>query len=904
MHGALAMNNRLTSVVKALRFSLLAALLALAAWFALSRFAVTDASIVSNAGQGAVVHADEQGSRGDTNQLGAFSTQTVVTSTLSGCMEVIPDTYQHTVRSAQSQLMLVFEGTPTAGRLVLTSCGVKPGKHHTIYLNGQPAAQAQEDVFSACNCYSSGQPVTYTLGNPNAVVSGWNLISITNDADVTDDWIAYHAQIILEGNLTGPVMEEFAFTSDDGSTRHAAYQLPIGYEPGVRVPLLVSIGGTDEDRWEALYRFAQRASDRGWFLLAPDVRQLEAESGGRTASLPTQHDIVDAINYMKTQFSVDASRVYMSGYSTGGGVAATVAAKYPHVFAAVADWAGPTDLNEWVNQRGDVFKHYVIIEDFGCPYIGTTIACPFEWQRRSARAMTENLKHVPMAIVHGRADTAVPFEQSEKFYEQMAQYYDPEANNKQCVWHDGGHDERLSEFEGLDWMASFTLNANPADIMIRADEDKDYYWVTIHQRAWRGKFREGWSAVLANYDLSTHVISATVKDQRLYEDGYLPLDVSFDLRAMGFNPSASYTVEDSNVATGDFVLRLAVLPVDGYLTLSPERDEPGGGVHHQYLIYPFPPSELITVTFQQGVGPTAEYNGVKDSYIYRYSPTDNHATDPELLVNYDGSLLGLLKFDLSRILPQAVVKKAHLTLHLTSSRDSSIDVSLYKLVQHWVDTETTWNQPWATPGPQPVVDYDPTPMSGVSNVRYSGPYVFNLKPVLKDWLAGTVPNEGVLIGRPLSGGSGSVYYRFASSEAGDASRRPKLEIVYMLPSPTPTPTNTSTPSPTATPTCTPTATPSPTSTPTATPSLTPTPTATVTATATTTATATLTPTATATRTATATNTATATTTATAISTATYTPAPYRLYLPMAIRPFALLGSATGQRIQHRVWNGW
>ena len=36
---------------------------------------------------------------------------------------------------------------------------------------------------------------------------------------------------------------------------------------------------------------------------------------------------------MKTHFNVDANRIYMSGFSSGGGVAATVAAKYPHIFA-------------------------------------------------------------------------------------------------------------------------------------------------------------------------------------------------------------------------------------------------------------------------------------------------------------------------------------------------------------------------------------------------------------------------------------------------------------------------------------------------------------------------------------------------------------------------------------------
>ena len=142
--------------------------------------------------------------------------------------------------------------------------------------------------------------------------------------------------------------------------------------------------------------------------------------------------------------------------------------------------------------------------------------------------MTENLKHVPVAIVHGESDDRVSFEQSEQFYHKMAEYYAPEAHDKLFKPHDGGHADALPDWEGLDWMAGFTLNANPTDIMIRADEDKDYYWVTVHQRGYLGTFREGWTAVLASYDLSTQVISATIQDQRLFDGGSLPVDVTFD----------------------------------------------------------------------------------------------------------------------------------------------------------------------------------------------------------------------------------------------------------------------------------------------------------------------------------------------------------------------------------------
>ncbi len=722
-----------------------------------------------------------------------LSAQEVITSQPSTCMAIDGD--GRTVKTASSKMLFVWEGTPSTASLVLTSCGVKPEQHHTVYINGQPAVQVEDDPFSsACVCIEEGQTgqgghtLIYPLDDPTLVVKGWNYISITNDQDVWDDWVAYDARLVLAGPVTQTMMGTFAFVSSyDGSDRHARYQLPIGYDPAVSVPLLVSIAGTKEDqKWEDLYRFASQANERGWLLLSPNLRNLFGEVRGRTASLENQHDIIDAINYMKAHFAVDPYRIYMSGFSTGGGIAATVAAKYPNVFAAVVDWAGPTDLGEWEQQLSSL-----ISLDFGCPPQGPG-QCPIEWQRRSARSMTENLKHVPLAIVHGRADTAVPFEQSEKLYLKMAEYYDPAAHNKESVWHDGGHADQLPSFDGLSWMAGFTLNPNPTDIMIRADEDKDYYWVSTHQRAWLGKFREGWSAVLASYDPGTRVISATVQDQRLYENGFLPLDVSFDLSAMGLDPYAGYTVEDYNITTGDYVLRRGVLPADGKLTVSVERDE-AGGVHHQYLLYPFEAPALVEVSLQQHVSPDAGYTGAKDTHIYQYDPTQNYAGDDRLVINYGRSFRGLLTFDLDTIPPQADLKEAHLRLYLNAvSGSGSIAVSLHKLLVDWVDNQATWNEaadglPWGTAGAQGMgSDYDPVPIDERS--VYQNTFgTFNLKSVVTEWLTGVSPNEGVLILGPELG-SGSTRYRFDSSESGDPNRRPALEIRYMMPSSSPTPT--------------------------------------------------------------------------------------------------------------------
>jgi poly(3-hydroxybutyrate) depolymerase len=509
---------------------------------------------------------------------------TTITSTVGkGCLIVTAD--RKGVQSAEGQVLLFYEGIPEAAYLVLTSCGVNPSKHHTIYLNGKPVAQSKDDAYHICMCNGRGRPVAYRLDDPSIVINGWNHISITNDADITDSWMVHSLQLVIKGDLTHAVIEEFSFTSSyDGSTRYAVYQIPLGYVPGARVPLLVSIGGTLEDKWDALSRFTHQANMRGWLLMAPDVRQVERGSLGRTAALGTQHDIIDAIHWMSRHFDVDINRIYMSGFSTGGGIAATVAAKYPDVFAAVVVWKGPTDLLQWIEQRPQLY-YGLVTYDFGCPPQGSPTACPFEWRRRSAREFVMNLKHVPMAIVHGRADERVSFAQSKDFYDKMATFYSPAKYNKLAIWHDGGHVDSLPEFDGLDFMAGFALNKNPADIMIRTDESKSYYWVYILQRDWNGRKVDGFSNVIASYDLNARVISATVWDERVLEGATLPVDIVFDLRAMGFDPFIAYTIEDHRLPSGESKLHKDVWPLDGRLTISLPRTQPGEE-RHRYLIYP------------------------------------------------------------------------------------------------------------------------------------------------------------------------------------------------------------------------------------------------------------------------------------------------------------------------------
>ena len=780
---------------------------------------------------------------------GAPASLVVITSTTGAydnepCMVITPT--GTTVVSVEAQVFVpVFEGTPISARLVITSCGVRQGDRHGIYVNGQRVAEVQANIGPACSFCGDGRSDSYVI-DPNVVVRGWNAISITNDASVSRGWTAHAPKLVIAGELRSAVISEFS----TAPKRWASYQIPMDYDPNQSHPLLVLVGATFGDEFHGFrkqYRqgtllrpVAQLAGERGWLVLAPSVRECEAREveagdyrgGGRTASKETQRDFVNAIDYMKTHFNVDAGRVYMSGFSSGGGVAAEIAVKYPDVFAAVVNWAGPNDLLEYVTegQRIDL-KSTMIHYDFGCWVSGDPAdQCGPWWKSRAARESSQNLKHVPMATIHGRADAEVPIHQSEQFYNSMARDYVPEEKNKLFLYHDGGCVDTVAGFDELEWMSQFRLNACPLEFKIRSDENKSYYWVTFHQKDWNGNTGHIYSQVEARYDPATRAISATVEDQRAYQYGNLPLDVDFDLWRLaecfpGLDPAAAYSVEDRNLNTGDYVLRRDVVPAAGRLTVSLDRDRLRAVKHH-FLIYPYPAPELITVTLQQGVGPNPSYGGVADTYLDAWNPKTNYCTLGDFVLTYNGTMAGLLRFELSAIPADAVVKSAHLGLYRKPNSAPSLDVSLHKMVRSWSAIQATWQQAslgqlWGAPGVTGEgSDYVAKPVGTVS-VAAGGFYVFNVGSLFPDWLAGG--NDGLLIAGPRHEGSGSVWYRFASSEANVPNQRPKLVIVYMLPSDEPTPTNTATHSPTPTQSPTPTATGTATEifTPTSTPSPTP-----------------------------------------------------------------------------------
>jgi dienelactone hydrolase len=717
------------------------------------------------------------------------------------------------VRVAGPETMLLqWEGIPYTAKLRVNAV------QHPIYLTGHLVGFTPAEGTGSCECNDGTNQddklFEYDL-DLDWIIQGWNQITVTNEADVYDEWKASHAHIVMIGNITGTTRSYFRIGEDfDGSPVVGGVQLPIGHDPGVATPLLISIPGSGEDKDDALSRYAIQANERGWLTAAPDLRKgwnYSLAKPARSPSLAVQADVMSLLQHMRDNYHVDTTRVYLAGFSTGGGIATTMAAKYPDVFAGVLEYAGPSDYAAWYVDRGDI--RVELEREFSGGPVNN-----FQYPRRSSRALASNLQYVPVRIVHGTADDRVPYAHSQMLYEAMAQFYDPGQHNKEFVTHENGHIYPVPGVSEGD-LAFLAQHDNaiptPSELHIITDEGKSYYWLSVHKQGADDQDWDGFAEVDVRCERATSTILMTAGEGNFPEGK--PLAVTLDLADMAFDPGIAYDIEEYDRATGEFELHTAVWPVDGRLTLTvPVNDQ--GTVRREFVIYPASGIELQTVRLQQE---ESGYSGATDTYITAYEPEMSHGGEDRLLLAYDTRRQSLLHFDLSPVPGGVLIKSAQLTVHLLETRGNSINISVYEMLRPWYYIEATWSyagqgQSWNQPGIGEGSDRSSTAEYTVEGVRWQGPYPFNLKPLVERWLAAPQDNHGlILIG---SGSYSSYSYPLASAEYGDPGKRPVLEIKFMYPRPTPTvtPTSTTTPTPTSSPTPTLPGTSTPTQTATAT----------------------------------------------------------------------------------------
>jgi len=540
---------------------------------------------------------------------------------------------------ASGVVHLTWQGRVERAQLVLSVAGTKAA--HPIKVNGHVAALAP--------VHPAGQPCSdeayfYLDIPPEVLVQGDNLVQITDDALPGDRWTAANVRIQVFGDLAIPPAGEadragqtgtadlpaaiatfiFPFTNPhDGSTQEAIAQIPDGYESTTPTPLLIAVHPRSSVMEWGIDEFGDAADARGWLLASPQMhgrwpipegcfedppRDCQYEDqvlAGTTsptaspkpgayayASLESQYDVIGTVTYMVENYNVDPDRIYLTGYSMGGQGVIIIAAKFPHLFAAVFDNKGPTNMFEWYDEQAAYYgdpdttfvramrkECYIVIEDTNTPAYPSsalgTPANPICYQRRSGVRFAGNYLHIPISMTHSTSDALVPIHHSRDLRDAINNFgpdqpaslfedttYDPD----ECP---SGHCYEPEPAAVLDFLENFTLNNTPTHVNITTDESKSYYWMNLAQTG-----GDHWSQVeVTSYPLSTTVM-ATVSDTH-------PLTVAFNLGStpiteiipqpgMGL-PATTYLVKGgSNNALHNYTsgYLTTTLPTTGQFTLT------------------------------------------------------------------------------------------------------------------------------------------------------------------------------------------------------------------------------------------------------------------------------------------------------------------------------------------------
>ena len=221
-------------------------------------------------------------------------------------------------------------------------------------------------------------------------------------------------------------------------------------------------------------------------------------------------------------------------------------------------------------------------------------------------------------------------------------------------------------------------------------------------------------------------------------------------------------------------------------------------------------SEPKQVVLQDGLN---GYAGASDTTLNVWVPDANSSAESQLLLRYNRGttaqthMAPVLRFDVTSVPKQAQLTSARLELYLAESGADYSDMraEVYRLLRSWHEMAATWNRPvagqtWAQPGAQGAgTDYHATLIAATTVQAPGRWYAFDVTSAVQTWLTDPASNYGLLLQANAASNTKNFEERFASREATDATKRPKLIIDYLVQPPPPTPTPTRTANPTAIP---------------------------------------------------------------------------------------------------------
>ncbi len=283
------------------------------------------------------------------------------------------------------------------------------------------------------------------------------------------------------GGLSAAELDfEFA-SSFDQSRQQAAGYAPDQIRKDEKLPLLAIAHPMWGDRFAARrLGYYEEGARRRWLIVCPQLHGRHTPGPFSCSALEAQHDMIDAINWMKERYPVDESRIYVAGRSMGGGLTQMMLAKYPDLFAAGVAGQGISDYGELCSLHSGVTAK--VLEE-----LGPRPANEFEYRRRSATSYAPNFRYVPLILWHGTNDHVVPPEQS-LMLEQAIRRYHPLQEGVHWKMAASHHEmnfdatwicDRLAPYENLGAAFMQTPRRFFPSLHLITDEAKSFFYLHL-----------------------------------------------------------------------------------------------------------------------------------------------------------------------------------------------------------------------------------------------------------------------------------------------------------------------------------------------------------------------------------------------------------------------------------------
>lgn len=236
------------------------------------------------------------------------------------------------------------------------------------------------------------QAISLYEGNIDRFFFDLDLIKMT--AGATERYVpgpGYHDRIFISSQ---DISSE---GGENGIFQHYGVYVPSAYDEASPSPLQFWLhwrGGKAHTAAAVTPRiFKHYGEDQDSIVVSPKGRGTSRWYVGKG-----HVDFLEVWNDVMAAFNVDEDRVYVTGHSMGGWGSYLMTILYPDRFAAGAPVSGPVTQGAWTG-----------ISFPGCDgepcYLSANGGDP---KTQHTRRLLENLRNVPLAILHGAADELVP----------------------------------------------------------------------------------------------------------------------------------------------------------------------------------------------------------------------------------------------------------------------------------------------------------------------------------------------------------------------------------------------------------------------------------------------------------------------------------------------------------------